>query len=80
MPFVSASKKSTKHKCRASKGAEEVDAEEAEAKGQADRLSLLAFGTALWFWMWDVPQGYNQIRIAKDSQEKLAFAGPNATK
>jgi hypothetical protein len=30
--------------------------------------------------MWDVPQGYHQIRIAKDSQEKLAFAGPNATK
>jgi hypothetical protein len=41
---------------------------------------FLAFGTALWFWMWDLPQGYHQIRVAKDSQEKLAFAGPNATK
>jgi hypothetical protein len=30
--------------------------------------------------MWDAPQGYHQIRIAKHSQEKLAFAGPNATK
>jgi hypothetical protein len=30
--------------------------------------------------MWDTPQGYHQIRIAKESQEKLAFAGPNATK
>ncbi len=41
---------------------------------------FLAFGTALWFWMWNAPQGYHQIRIAKDSQEKLAFAGPNAIK
>jgi hypothetical protein len=23
---------------------------------------FLAFGTALWFWMWDMPQGYHQIR------------------
>jgi hypothetical protein len=30
--------------------------------------------------MWDAPQGYHQIHVAKDSQEKLAFAGPNATK
>jgi hypothetical protein len=30
--------------------------------------------------MWDAPQGYHQIRVAKESQEKLAFAGPNATK
>jgi hypothetical protein len=30
--------------------------------------------------MWDAPQGYHQICIAKESQEKLAFAGPNATK
>ncbi len=30
--------------------------------------------------MWDAPQGYHQIRVAKDLQEKPAFAGPNATK
>jgi hypothetical protein len=30
--------------------------------------------------MWDAPQGYHQNCIAKESQEKLAFAGPNATK
>ncbi len=30
--------------------------------------------------MWDAPQGYHQICVAKESQEKLAFAGPNATK
>jgi hypothetical protein len=41
---------------------------------------FLAFGTASWFWMWDAPQGYHQIRVAKESQEKLAFARPNATK
>jgi hypothetical protein len=39
-----------------------------------------AFGTANWFWMWDGPQVYHQICVAKESQEKLAFAGPNATK
>jgi hypothetical protein len=41
---------------------------------------FLAFRIAQWFWMWDAPQGYHQICIAKESQEKLAFAGPNATK
>jgi hypothetical protein len=30
--------------------------------------------------MWDAPQGYHQICVVKESQEKLAFAGPNATK
>jgi hypothetical protein len=30
--------------------------------------------------MWDTPQGYHQICVAKESQEKLAFTGPNATK
>ena len=27
----------------------------------------------------DAISGYNQIRVAKSSQEKLAFAGPNCT-
>ena len=30
--------------------------------------------------MLDAPQGYHQIRVAKNSQAKLAFAGPDATK
>jgi hypothetical protein len=47
---------------------------------RCDLAVFLAFGTADWFWMWDAPQGYHQIRVAKESQEKLAFAGPNATK
>jgi hypothetical protein len=31
-------------------------------------------------WMWDAPQGYHQIGVECESQEKLAFAGPDATK
>ncbi len=30
--------------------------------------------------MWDASQGYHQICIAKSSQVKLAFAGPDAMK
>jgi hypothetical protein len=30
--------------------------------------------------MWDAPQGYHQICVAKTSQEKLAFASPDTTK
>jgi hypothetical protein len=29
-------------------------------------------------WMWDTLQGYHQIGVEPDSQEKLAFAGPYA--
>ncbi len=47
---------------------------------RCDSAVFLAFGMAVWFWMWDAPQGYHQIRVAKESQEKLAFTGPNATK
>jgi hypothetical protein len=31
-------------------------------------------------WMWDTPQVYHQIGVERELQEKLAFAGPNATK
>ncbi len=30
--------------------------------------------------MWDAPQGYHQIGVERNSQDKLAFAGPGATK
>ncbi len=30
--------------------------------------------------MWDAPQGYHKIGVKEESQDKLAFAGPNATK
>jgi hypothetical protein len=31
-------------------------------------------------WLWDAPQGYHQICVEPASLEKLAFAGPDATK
>jgi hypothetical protein len=31
-------------------------------------------------WMWDAPQDYHQIGVERNSQEKLAFANPDATK
>ena len=31
-------------------------------------------------WLFDTPVGYHQISVAVDSQMKLAFAGPDATK
>jgi hypothetical protein len=31
-------------------------------------------------WLWNTPQGYHQIGAKPASQEKLTFAGPNATK
>ncbi len=31
-------------------------------------------------WLWDAPQGYHQIGVKPVSQEKLAFAGPDAMK
>ena len=31
-------------------------------------------------WLWDSPQGYHQLRVAIESQLKLAFQGPDAIK
>jgi hypothetical protein len=31
-------------------------------------------------WLWDAPQDYHQIGVEHNSQEKLAFAGPDTTK
>ncbi len=33
-----------------------------------------AFGGS-WIWLYDVPMGYHQIRILKETQEKLTFQG-----
>jgi hypothetical protein len=33
---------------------------------RCDSVVFLAFGTASWFWMWEAPQGYHQIRAAKE--------------
>ncbi len=40
----------------------------------------LTFGTGKWIWLWDAPSGYHQIGVSPCSQDKLAFAGPDATK
>jgi hypothetical protein len=38
------------------------------------------FGQGSIFWLWDAPMGYHQLAVAKASQEKLAFQGPDAIK
>ena len=37
------------------------------------------FGRSKFRWLTDAKNGFNQIPVAPNSQEKLAFAGPNAT-
>ena len=39
-----------------------------------------ACGGSNWKWLMDAISGYNQIRVAKSSRAKLAFAGPKCTK
>jgi hypothetical protein len=34
----------------------------------------------MWLWLFDAPSGYHQLAVALDSQENLAFQGPNAIK
>jgi hypothetical protein len=40
----------------------------------------LAFGIALFFWLFDAFRGYHQLSISPESQEKLAFQGTGAIK
>ena len=47
---------------------------------RCDSAVYLTFGGGLWMWLFDAPMGYHQIGVVKDSQMKLAFAGPDATK
>ena len=47
---------------------------------RCDSAVHLTFSNGRWMWMWDAPQGYHQIGVEEESQEKLAFAGPDATK
>jgi hypothetical protein len=47
---------------------------------RCDSAVHLTFSDGRWMWMWDAPQGYHQIGVERESQEKLAFAGPDATK
>jgi hypothetical protein len=47
---------------------------------RCDSAVYLTFSNQRWMWLWDAPQGYHQIGVEPASQEKLAFARPNATK
>ena len=47
---------------------------------RCDTAVGMSFGGSQVRWLMDAISGYNQIRVAKSSQEKLAFAGPNCTK
>ncbi len=47
---------------------------------QCDSAVYLTFCDGRWMWMWDALQGYHQIKVEEEYQDKLAFAGPNATK
>jgi hypothetical protein len=38
-----------------------------------------AFG-GRWIWLYNAPVGYHQISVSPESQEKLAFQGPDAIK
>jgi hypothetical protein len=38
-----------------------------------------AFG-GQWIWLYNAPMGYHQISASKETQEKLAFQGPDAIK
>jgi hypothetical protein len=47
---------------------------------RCDSAVHMPFGAATYLWLWDAPMGYHQISVAPESQPKLAFAGPDATK
>ncbi len=47
---------------------------------RCDSAVNLTFSNGQWVWLWDAPLGYHQIGISPCSQDKLAFAGPDATK
>ena len=45
-----------------------------------DTAVMTACGHSKWFWIFDAPMGYHQLAVAPESQEKLAFQGPDAIK
>ena len=47
---------------------------------RCDDAVNMDFGDSKWKWLMDAISGCNQIRVAKLSREKLAFAGPRNTK
>ena len=47
---------------------------------RCDEAVTMDFGGSRWKWLMDAISGYNQIKVARSSRPKLAFAGPNNTK
>jgi hypothetical protein len=45
-----------------------------------DNTVTLAFGMALYFWLFDATINYNQLSVSPKSQEKLVFQGTDAIK
>ena len=47
---------------------------------RCDSAVFVEIGNGLWLWLFDAPSGYHQLAVALESQEKLAFQGPNEIK
>jgi hypothetical protein len=47
---------------------------------RCDMAVGMAFGLRKFLWMYDAPMGYHQLSVSPETQEKLAFQGPDAIK
>jgi hypothetical protein len=47
---------------------------------RCDMAVGMAFGSSKFLWMYDAPMGYHQLSVSLETQEKLAFQGPDAIK
>ncbi len=47
---------------------------------RCDMAVGMAFGLSKFLWMYDTPMGYHQLLVSPETQEKLAFQGPDAVK
>lgn len=47
---------------------------------RCDAAVMTACGNSKFCWIVDAPMGYHQLRVSPESQEKLAFQGPDAIK
>jgi hypothetical protein len=47
---------------------------------RCDMAMGMAFGLSKFLWMYDATMGYHQLSVSPETQEKLAFQGPDAIK
>ena len=47
---------------------------------RCDSAVFVEFGNGKFLWLFDAPSGYHQLADEKESQEKLAFQGPDSIK